>query len=152
MSIILINHTHTYDQPTITVVILKEKYDKIDVNFHQVAVGDEGLRDGSGDETFEEVLEERDVYTKDGRKKGKMVIVNMVTVHKSVKTISSPEANSIAKHSLSFDREGSMSKSSSRDSLSSPNTWRKSFVGTRSQFDLHIEEIKSKQCSQILDV
>jgi len=110
------------------------------------------LRDGSGDETFEEVLEERNVYTKDGRKKGKMVIVNMVTVHKSVKTISSPEASPVIKHSLSFDREGSMSRSSSRDSLSSPNTWRKSFVGTRSQFDLHIEEIKSKQCPGILDV
>jgi len=109
------------------------------------------LRDGSGDETFEQVLEERDVYTKDGRKKGKMVIVNMVTVHKSVKTISSPEENPIIKHSLSFDRESSMSRSSSRDSLTSPNVWRKSFIGTRSQFDLHIEEIKSKQYPGILD-
>lgn len=108
------------------------------------------MRDGSGDETFEQVLEERDVYTKDGRKKGKMVIVNMVTVHKSVKTISTPEESPVVKHSF-FDREGSMSRSSSRDSLSSPNTWRKSFVGTRSQFDLHIEEIKSKQCPEILD-
>jgi len=82
-----------------------------------------------------------------------MVIVNMITVHKSVKTISTPEASTpVAKHSLSFDREGSMSRSSSRDSLSSPNTWRKSFVGTRSQFDLHIEEIKSKQYLGILDV
>lgn len=110
------------------------------------------MRDGSGDETFEEVLEERDVYTKDGRKKGKMVIVNMVTVHKSVKTISSPEENPAIKHSLSFDLEDSMSRSSSRDSLLSPNTWRKSFIGTRSQFDLHIEEIKSKQCPEILYV
>lgn len=83
-----------------------------------------------------------------------MVIVNMITVHKNVKAISIPEANiPVVKHSLSsFDREGSMSRSSSRDSLSSPNTWRKSFVGTRSQFDLHIEEIKSKQLHGILNV
>lgn len=101
--------------------------------------------DGSGDETFEEVLEERDVYTRDGRKKGKMVIVNKVTVHRSVKTIASPELSPLVKHSMSFDRESSMSVSSSRESLSSPKTWRKSFVGTRSQFDLHIEEIKSKR-------
>jgi len=88
-----------------------------------------------------------------------MVIVNMITVHKSVKAISIPEASTseasipVVKHSLSsFDREDSMSRSSSRDSLSSPNTWRKSFVGTRSQFDLHIEEIKSKQFYGILNV
>lgn len=99
---------------------------------------------GSGDESFEEVLEERDIYTKDGRKKGKMVIVNKVTVHKSVKTVTSPEQSPIIKHSVSFDRESSMSRSSSRDSIQSPTTWRKSFVGTQSQFDLHIEEIKSK--------
>lgn len=101
--------------------------------------------DGSSDETFEQILEERVVYSKDGRKKGKMVIVNKITVHKSVKTISSPELNPATKHSLTFDRESSMSRSSSKDSLSSPSTWRKSFIGTRSQFDLHIGEIKSKQ-------
>lgn len=109
------------------------------------------MRDGSSDETFEQVLEERDVYTKDGRKKGKMVIVNMVTVHKSVKTITSPEASPVVKQSLSFDRESPMSRSSSKDSISSPKSWRKSFVGTRSQFDLHIEEIKSKHY-KLLDV
>lgn len=88
-----------------------------------------------------------------------MVIVNMITVHKSVKAIGNPEAGTseasipAVKHSLSsFDREGSMSRSSSRDSLSSPSTWRKSFVGTRSQFDLHIEEIKSKQLHRILNI
>jgi hypothetical protein len=114
------------------------------LNFHSIAVGTGGLCDGSSDETFEQVLEERDVYTKDGRKKGKMVIVNMVTVHKSVKTINSPESSPVVKQSLSFDRENPISRSSSRDSISSPQSWRKSFVGTRSQFDLHIEEIKSK--------
>lgn len=101
------------------------------------------LREGSDDETFEQVLEERDMYTKDGRKKGKMVVVNVVTIHKSVKPVSN-EPSPVIKHSLSFDREGcSISRSSSRDSLSSPKSWRKSFVGTMSQFDLHIEEIKS---------
>lgn len=103
------------------------------------------MHDGSSEETFEQVLEERDVYSRDGRKKGKMVVVNMVTVHKSVKTVSSPDPSPVSKKSLTFDRENSISRSSSKDSLSSPKTWRKSFVGTRSQFDLHIEEIKSKQ-------
>jgi len=112
---------------------------------YNTAFSSTGLREGSDDETFEQVLEERDVYTEDGRKKGKMVVVNMVTVHKSVKPVTSPESSPVTKHSLSFDREScSISRSSSRDSLSSPKSWRKSFVGTMSQFDLHIEEIKSK--------
>lgn len=108
-----------------------------------------GFRDESGDETYEEVIEEHDVYTKDGRKKGKMVIVNMVTVHKSVKTVTSSESSPVLKHSFSYDRESPISRSSSRDSLSSSKSWRKSFVGTRSQFDLHIEEIKSKKDQNI---
>jgi len=114
------------------------------INFHSVAVGGGELREGSGDETFEQIIEERDVYHKDGRKKGKMVLVNMVTVHKSVKAVTSPESSPVVKHSLSFDRESPLSRSSSKDSISSPKSWRKSFVGTGSQFDVHIEEIKSK--------
>lgn len=110
--------------------------------------GGEGLREGSGDETFEEVLEERDVFDGDGRKKGKMVIVNRVTVHKTVRAVTgcSPPAEPVRPRSLSYDRGSSpLSRSSSRDSLSSPGSWRKSFVGTGSQFDVHIEEIKSKR-------
>lgn len=126
----------------VTVVLsIKIPY-KINI-LYQSAVGGEGER--SSAETFEEVLEERDLFTKDGRKKGKMVIVNTVTVHKSVKLLNSPE---LSKHSLSMDHlESPISRSSSRDSLSSPKMWRKSFVGTRSQFDLHIEDIKSKVIS-----
>lgn len=74
-----------------------------------------------------------------------MAIVDEIPANTSLKTISGNELSPVIKHSLSFDRESSISRSSSRDSLSSPKTWRKSFVGTRSQFDLHIEEIKSKQ-------
>lgn len=105
----------------------------------------EDLCEGSGDETYEEMLEEHDVYTKDGRKKGKMVIVNKITIHKSVKTVTSSDLSPVIKHSFSFDQGNSMSRSSSRDSLSSPKSWKKTFVGTQSQFDLHIEEIKSKR-------
>lgn len=107
------------------------------------------LREGSDDESFEEVLEERDVYTKDGRKKGKMVIVNKITVHKSVKNVITPERSpAMTRHSWSLiDQDSPISRSSSRDSLLSPTSWRKSFVGTRSQFDLHIEDIKSKKYS-----
>lgn len=116
-----------------------------------IATSGGGLHEGSGDEMYEEVLEERDVYSKDGRKKGKMVIVNRVTVHKSVKNITTPELSpAMTRHSWSLiDQDSSMSRSSSRDSLSSLTTWRKSFVGTHSQFDLHIEEIKSKPYSKV---
>lgn len=115
--------------------------------FEPCAAAGGGVREGSDDETYEEVLEERTVYHKDGRKKGRMVIVNMVTVHKSVQAVAAAEpVGPLGPFDLSVARTP-LSRSSSRDSLSSPKSWRKSFVGTGSQFDVHIEEIKSKRPS-----
>ncbi|XP_050520741.1 uncharacterized protein LOC126894091 [Daktulosphaira vitifoliae] len=111
-------------------------------NYQETTVHND-WREGSSEETFERVIEERDVYSKEGILKAKIVVVEKKTVHKSIKVIEGPEHNKVTKPAL-HELESSRSRSSSYDSLSSPTIRRKVFTGTKLQFDNHIEEIKSK--------